>query len=190
VTDLFACDQMYQWRDQSYAFAKMDAHMCITHESSVRARAFPTAEAAIVALDDENPLLPLDAEVAIGEKMYVAGSGRDLEKVINAYPHLKRISRDELGTSEGTARDERDVCVGMIAAHFDSALHGDEGDPATLQGYEDVYPEASRAAARSAKPIGTDMLARQRLTQLRSDDPFAYDVWLSERVSPLKPLCA
>lgn len=187
VTDLFACDRVYEWRDQSYAYAKMEASLCITDEGGVRARVFSTAEAAIVALDDEIGVLPANTEIAIGEKLYVTASEHDLGRIIDTYPHLKQIGRAELGTFEETVRDERDVCVGMLAAYFESAV---DGDHATLRGYAEVYPDAARAAANSAKSIESNMLDRQRLTELRSDDPFAYDVWLSERVSPLKPLCA
>ncbi|MFJ4160595.1 hypothetical protein [Microbacterium testaceum] len=187
MTALFACDKTYEWRDQSYAFAKMEGSLCITEKSGIRARAFLTAEAALVALDDEMALLPSDTEIAIGEKMYVAASGENLKRVINAYPHLDTITRAETDTSHGTTRDERDVCVGMLAAHFDSAVGG---DATMLQGYAEVYPHAARAAASSARSIETNASDRERLAQLRSDDPFAYDVWLSDRVSPLKPLCA
>lgn len=190
VSALFTCDRLYKWRDQSYAFAEMQASLCITTESAIRARSFSSPESALVALNDEIGVLPDNAEIAVAEKMYVAAPAKEMTHIIAAYPQLQRVSRDDVLTSDTPPRDERDVCVGMLAAHFETAVDGDDGDLSSLSGYADLYPDAVRAASTSAKVIEAAPSERERLAQLRRDDPFAYDVWLSEQVSPLKSLCA
>lgn len=169
----------------------MQSSLCVLESDAIRVRAFASPEAALAGLIDEHEILPESASIAVGDAIYVAASPTSMRRILETFPQLRPIDRKDVNSGLPMPRDERDVCVGMIAAHFDAAIDGGEqSDDSTLSGYGDIYPEAVRGASDSAEVVRADEARRQLLNQLRSDDPFAYDVWLSEQVSPLKQLCA
>jgi len=146
----------------------------------------------MLGLSDEIAILPVGTTVLAGDSWFVIAPHGVVDKIRAEFPELKPVSGDAMRAllESPPMGDRADFCVGMIASFIEFTLTDDVGQKEQVfKGLTEEFPAAAQAARLSAETLADDEAGDDSIVINRRRDPFAFDVLLSEIVSPLKTHC-